>query len=137
VPAWLAERVGPDGHVVATDIEPSGITAPDGAPIEVRRHDVAYDEPPGDGFDLVHAGRKLPGLLRALGLADVAADAYLPVALKAGAALDAANVMQVRDGLVAQGHATGDEIERHLAALARGRPDVAVPPLVSARGRRA
>jgi SAM-dependent methyltransferase len=55
LPTWLADRVGPDGHVVATDIEPSGITAPDGATIDVRRHDVAHDEPPGDGFDLVHA----------------------------------------------------------------------------------
>jgi SAM-dependent methyltransferase len=208
VPTWLADRVGPDGHVVATDIEPSGITAPDRATIDVRRHDVAHDEPPGDGFDLVHArlvlvhvadrdeairrmvaslrpggrlliedfdvalqplacpaatgpdqelanriragfvallaqrgvdleyGRKLPGLLRALGLAEVAADAYFPVALPAGAALGAANVMQVRDGLVAQGHATGEEIDRHLAALAEGRLDIAVPPLVSVWGRR-
>jgi SAM-dependent methyltransferase len=208
VPAWLADRVGRDGRVVATDIEPSGITPRDGVPVEVRRHDVAHDEPPGDGFDLVHArlvlvhvpdrdaaiqrmaaslrpggclliedfdvalqplacpdaagpdqalanriragfvallgqrgvdleyGRKLPGILRALGLADVAADAYFPVALPAGAALDAANVAQVRDGLVAQGHATGEEIERHLAALAEGQLDVAVPPLVSAWGRR-
>jgi hypothetical protein len=58
------------------------------------------------------------------------------VALAAGAALDAANVMQVRDGLVAQGRATADEVERHLAALAEGRLDIAVPPLVSAWGRR-
>jgi SAM-dependent methyltransferase len=209
VPSWLADRIAPDGHVVATDIEPSGITAPDGARIEVRRHDVAHDEPPEDGFDLVHArlvlvhvpdrdeairrmaaslrpgghlliedfdvalqplacpaaygpdqelanriragfvallaqrgvdleyGRKLPRLLRALGLADVAADAYFPVALAAGAALDAANVTQVRDGLMAQGHATDEEIEGHLAALTEeGRLDVAVPPLVSAWGRR-
>jgi hypothetical protein len=67
---------------------------------------------------------------------DVAADASLPVALAAGAALDMANVTQVRDGLVAHGHATGDEIERHLVAQAAGRLDVAVPPLVSAWGRR-
>jgi SAM-dependent methyltransferase len=209
VPAWLAARAGPGGHVVATDIEPSGITAPDGVTMEVRRHDVAHDEPPGDGFDLVHArlvlvhvpdrdeairrmvaslrpggwllvedfdvalqplacpsvdgpdqelanriragfvallaqrgvdleyGRKLPGILRALGLADVAGDAYFPVALAAAAGLETANVLQVRDGLVAQGHAAGDEIERHLAALAEGRLDVAVPPLVSVWGRRA
>jgi SAM-dependent methyltransferase len=209
VATWFADRVGPDGHVVATDIEPSGITAPDGVAIEVRRHDVAHDAPPGDGFDLVHArlvlvhvpdrdeairrmvaslrpggwllvedfdvalqplacpavagpdeqlanriragfvallaqrgvdleyGRKLPGIVRALGLEDVAGDAYFPLALPAAAALETANVMQVRDGLVAQDHATGEEIERHLAALAEGRLDVAVPPLVSVRGRRA
>jgi SAM-dependent methyltransferase len=208
VPAWLAERAGPDGRVVATDIEPSGITVPDGTGVEVLRHDVAGDEPPGDGFDLVHArlvlvhvperdeairrmaaslrpgghlliedfdvalqplacpaatspdenlanriragfvallgqrgvdleyGRKLPRILRDIGLVDVAADAYFPVALAAAAPLDAANVMLVRDGLVAQGHATAAEIEQHLATLAERRLDLAVPPLVSAWGRR-
>lgn len=52
VPAWLAERAGPDGHVVATDLDVSWIGE---APFEARRHDVAQDDPPGDGFDLVHA----------------------------------------------------------------------------------
>lgn len=54
----------------------------------------------------------------------------------AGAALDTATMMQVRDGLVAQGHATREEIERHLDTLAAGRLDVTMPPLVSAWGRR-
>ncbi|GAA1265934.1 class I SAM-dependent methyltransferase [Streptomyces javensis] len=84
VPTALAERVGPTGRVLVTDIDtswlracvtspagraasgthadPAGdvtqaLTKPSGpatGPIEVRRHDVARDEPPGDGFDLVH-----------------------------------------------------------------------------------
>jgi hypothetical protein len=87
------------------------------------------------GVDLEY-GRKLPAILRALGLADVAADAYFPVALAAGAAVDTTNVIHVRDGLVGQGHATGEEIDRHLAAPAEGRLDVAVPPLVPTWGRR-
>ncbi|MEU2613495.1 methyltransferase domain-containing protein [Micromonospora sp. NPDC007271] len=53
VPSWLAERVGPTGHVLATDLDVSWM-APD-ADYEVRCHDVGADPPPGDGFDLVHA----------------------------------------------------------------------------------
>jgi SAM-dependent methyltransferase len=54
VAAWLAQRVGSAGRVVATDIDTSWL---DNLPasVEVRVHDVAADDPPGDGFDLVHA----------------------------------------------------------------------------------
>ena len=52
IPAWLADRVGPGGRVVATDIDTSWLTGHPG--FEVMRHDVAADQPPG-GFDLVHA----------------------------------------------------------------------------------
>ena len=40
VPNWLADRAGPDGHVLATDIDTSWIdgVAPQ---VEVRRHDIA------------------------------------------------------------------------------------------------
>jgi SAM-dependent methyltransferase len=53
VPAWLAQRVGVDGHVLATDIDVSLLPAD--APFEVRRHDVAAEPAPGSQFDLVHA----------------------------------------------------------------------------------
>jgi SAM-dependent methyltransferase len=52
-PDWLAAEVGPSGHVLATDIDPSWLPA--GAPYETRRHDVGLDDPPGLDFDLVHA----------------------------------------------------------------------------------
>jgi SAM-dependent methyltransferase len=55
IPSWLAERVGPTGHVLATDIDLSWMTADAGAGYKVRCHDVGVDPPPGDGFDLVHA----------------------------------------------------------------------------------
>ncbi|WP_269854672.1 class I SAM-dependent methyltransferase [Streptomyces sp. RPT161] len=54
IPAALAERVGSTGLVLATDIETSWLTGLT-APVEVRRHDVAKDEPPAGDFDLVHA----------------------------------------------------------------------------------
>ena len=46
--------------------------------------------------------------------------------------LEAADVEQVREGLVTQGDATSDEIDAHLAGLADGTLDVCMPPLVSA-----
>jgi SAM-dependent methyltransferase len=52
LPTWLAERVGPSGRVVASDIDPSWLGAGEG--YEVVRHDIAVDDPPGE-FDLIHA----------------------------------------------------------------------------------
>jgi SAM-dependent methyltransferase len=71
----LAERVGPDGYVLATDIEvswaeaaakgeqdapptpadPAATTPGAHAQVDVRRHDVASDPVPEGEFDLVHA----------------------------------------------------------------------------------
>lgn len=53
VPTWLAGRVGPTGSVLATDVDVSRL--PTDAPFSVLRHDVGADDPPGAGFDLVHA----------------------------------------------------------------------------------
>jgi protein-L-isoaspartate O-methyltransferase len=56
VPDWLAEQTGPDGEVVATDIDPSWIAGPNPPPnLRVLRHDVGLDTPPEGPFDLVHA----------------------------------------------------------------------------------
>jgi SAM-dependent methyltransferase len=87
------------------------------------------------GVDLAY-GRKLPRLLRAAGLADVASDAYFPVTLPACAPLEIATVKFLRDRLIEKGIATGAEIERHLANVEGGRLDLAQPPMISAWGRR-
>jgi SAM-dependent methyltransferase len=49
----LAERVGPGGRVLATDIDTSWLEP--GGPLEIRRHDITRDPPPAETFDLVHA----------------------------------------------------------------------------------
>ncbi|MFJ6551008.1 class I SAM-dependent methyltransferase [Streptomyces luteogriseus] len=208
VVAWLRERVGPGGRVLATDIDVSwtGNDATEG--VEVLRHDVGRDALPPGPFDLVHArlvlvhvaerdaalrtmvqalrpggwlvvedadpalqplicpdeygpeqelanrlrtgfrqllrqrgadlayGRRLPRLLREAGLADVEADAYFPITSPACDVLETATVQQMRDKLVAEGLATDEEIERHLANIAAGRLDLATPPMISAWGRR-
>ncbi|MFF3462968.1 methyltransferase [Streptomyces sp. NPDC002619] len=55
VVSWLAKKVGPTGKVVATDINTSLLTSVARPPVEVRVHDVGTEEPPAEGFDLVHA----------------------------------------------------------------------------------
>ncbi|MEV7027762.1 methyltransferase domain-containing protein [Kitasatospora sp. NPDC093558] len=55
VPLGLAERVGPTGTVVATDIDASWTRGIADGVIEVLTHDVAADPPPPGEFDLVHA----------------------------------------------------------------------------------
>jgi len=53
--SWLAEKAGPTGEVLATDIDTSWAVAAARPPVEIRTHDVGAEEPPGEGFDLVHA----------------------------------------------------------------------------------
>jgi 2-polyprenyl-3-methyl-5-hydroxy-6-metoxy-1,4-benzoquinol methylase len=50
---WLAERVGPRGHVTATDIRTDLMEGIAAGNLEVRKFDVVYDEPPGAPYDLV------------------------------------------------------------------------------------
>jgi SAM-dependent methyltransferase len=52
---WLAQRVGPGGRILATDIDTAWVTEKPDPTIEVRRHDVTGDEPPAERFDLIHA----------------------------------------------------------------------------------
>lgn len=208
VPRGLAERVGPSGRVLATDIDESWAERAAGGALEVRRHDVIGDPPPAEEFDLVHArlvlvhladraaamrtmidalrpggwlviedgdpalqplacpdergpddalanrlrarmrtlmaergadlayGRTLPRLLRESGLTDVRAEAYFPVASRACAVLEAATLHHVRDQLLAAELATTEEIETHLANLARGDLDLMLAPMITAWARK-
>ena len=54
VSAWLAERVGPDGDVLSTDID-LRFHADMPANVTVRVHDIETDELPAADFDLIHA----------------------------------------------------------------------------------
>ena len=83
-------------------------------------------------------GRSLPRRLRQLGLVDVGAGAWMPIAVPGAAELEIANVEQVRAALPRPGAATSDELDAHVAAARSGRLKcrVTTPPLVSAWGRR-
>jgi ubiquinone/menaquinone biosynthesis C-methylase UbiE len=55
---WLAERCGPTGHILVTDIDPRFLVEPaslDHAPLEIQRHDIGSDPLPAKLFDLIHA----------------------------------------------------------------------------------
>lgn len=87
------------------------------------------------GADLAY-GRTLPRLLRDADLTDVHAEAYFPVAARACAVLEAATIHHVRDQLLAAQLATPEEIETHLANLARGDLDLMLAPMITAWGRK-
>ncbi|WP_309094716.1 methyltransferase domain-containing protein [Streptomyces sp.] len=55
VVSWLAKKVGPTGRVVATDTDTARLASAARPPVEVRAHELGSHEPPGEGFDLVHA----------------------------------------------------------------------------------
>ena len=55
IAAWLCERVGPRGSVLATDIEPHFLAALDYPNLTAQRHNIVTDELPERAFDLVHA----------------------------------------------------------------------------------
>ena len=50
---WLAHRVEPPGHIIATDLDPRRLTPTD--TIEVRHHDLRHGPPAGGPFHLIHA----------------------------------------------------------------------------------
>jgi SAM-dependent methyltransferase len=55
VPSFMAQRVGPGGSVLATDIDVSWMGPGADAGYQVLLHDVGVDEPPDGPFDLIHA----------------------------------------------------------------------------------
>lgn len=67
---WLSDRVGSEGAVVVTDIEPRFIDGLAGGRrnVEVRRHDIIVDALPVDAFDLIHARHVFVHLADAPGL---------------------------------------------------------------------
>ncbi len=52
---WLAERVGPTGGVLATDIDPRFTPASQQDQLQIVRHDVTTDAIPAARYDLIHA----------------------------------------------------------------------------------
>ncbi len=69
VARWLADRVGAEGSVVATDVDLRWAEAGP-ANLELREHDVVKDDLEAEAFDLVHAR----GLLQHLPRREVAID---------------------------------------------------------------
>ncbi len=51
---WLAERVGPTGHVLAADIDPRYLNELSQPNVEVRQCDITFDDVEPESYDLVH-----------------------------------------------------------------------------------
>jgi SAM-dependent methyltransferase len=69
VARWLAGRVGLEGHVVATDLNPRFLGGHGLPNLEVRRHNVLEEDPETAHYDLVHCRAllmHLPDPVRAL-----------------------------------------------------------------------
>jgi SAM-dependent methyltransferase len=54
IASWLADRVGPGGRVVATDIDTRFVDGRGRDNLEVRRHDLLSDPLEPNAFDLAH-----------------------------------------------------------------------------------
>lgn len=54
VAGWLASRVGPDGRVVATDIDTRFLERRRAGNLDVWQHDIRNDPLPERAFDLIH-----------------------------------------------------------------------------------
>jgi SAM-dependent methyltransferase len=55
ITAWLANRVGPTGGVLVTDIDPRFLEPLSAQNVEVREHNIVTDPLPEAAFDLIHA----------------------------------------------------------------------------------
>ncbi|HEY7398410.1 MAG TPA: methyltransferase domain-containing protein [Gaiellaceae bacterium] len=54
IAAWMAERVAPNGSVLAVDLDTTHVEALAGGVLAVRQHDLLRDDLPAGAFDLVH-----------------------------------------------------------------------------------
>jgi SAM-dependent methyltransferase len=75
---WLADAVGPDGEVIASDLDPRLIGAEPGSALTVIEHDVVNDAPPAGGFDLIHCRLLLAHLPGRTAVLDTLAAALKP-----------------------------------------------------------
>ena len=55
VARWMAERVGPGGTVLCTDLDPRHIDSAAPPNLRIVRHDIVRDAMPDTRFDLIHA----------------------------------------------------------------------------------
>ncbi|GEM_PF-240126 len=62
IAAWLCDRVGPSGKVVATDLETKFLSRIATTNLEVRSHDLRKDEFEPGAYDLVHSRKVLEHL---------------------------------------------------------------------------
>ncbi len=55
ITAWLANRVGPTGYVLVTDVDPTFLEPLSAPNVEVLKHNIVTDPLPNATFELIHA----------------------------------------------------------------------------------
>ena len=55
IAAWLCQRVGPEGYVLATDLDTRFLETLVHSNLDLRRHNIVTDELPEGVFDIVHS----------------------------------------------------------------------------------
>lgn len=109
VAEWLHERVAPEGHVLATDLDPRFLARLAQHNLRVMRHDIVHGPMPKESYDLIHARL----LLCHLPQREQVLDRMIP-ALKPGGWL----VIEDFDGLSLLPDPTVNPVERSLRSSA-------------------
>ena len=112
VARWLARRVGPEGRVVATDLNPRFLVGHGLPNLEVRRHNLLEDDLEAAHYDLVHCRAllmHLPDPIRAL--------RRLVEAVRPGGWLLVAEIDTGFVGATDPGHPRAAEFDRTTRAL--------------------
>ena len=110
---WLAERVGPSGSVVTTDIDPRHLHRLQLPNVEVRQHDVLTDPLPPGVFDLALARLVLEHLPEP----DVALAKMVSAVRPGGWIL--VEDFELLAGVVADAHGGDERISKTMAAMRR------------------
>ena len=110
---WLAERVGPTGSVVTTDIDPRHLHQLQLPNVEVRRHDVLTDPLPSGAFDLAIARL----VLEHLPDPDAALSRMVGAVRPGGWVL--VEDFELLAGVVADAHGGEERISKTMAAMRR------------------
>jgi SAM-dependent methyltransferase len=131
--AWMADQVGPTGHVLATDVDPRFLPPSDGV-METTGHDIVKDALPVAAFDLINARSILQHLAQREAVLDKLVAALAPggwIVVQDGdwIQFDAQELPEPLHSVVAVMHA--DNLARHGADLYWGRR---LLPALRARG---
>ena len=111
VARWLCERVGPSGHVVATDLDTRFLDQLDMPNLEVRRHNIVEEPLEPATYDLIHVRLVLMHLGENCGRALT----HMVEALKPGGWLIAEEFDDANNGSMM--HPPDEQVEKVTAAI--------------------
>jgi len=122
VARWMAERVGPSGAVLVTDIDVSGLAECKEPNIAVRVHDICLDPLDPDAFDVIHARLLLEHLPSRLSVLDKLTAALRPGGWLLVEDIDLSDWLHLpEERLLFEPHALRATYQRAVrAAIARG-----------------